>query len=254
VSFTVGFDLDMTLIDPRSGMVELFDALAAESGIPLDGKGFVTRLGPPLAVEFARYGCTDGQIEHLIDRYRALYREMVIPSTVALPGAAEAVRSVGDRGGRTVVVSAKLAAHVQAHLDALGIEVAAVVGELWSSGKASALIAEGAEVYVGDHVGDVEGGARGRGDRGGGGHRTHDDGRADDGRGGRGAGGPHRVPGVAGQLPVGHRPLIGRSRDATVRRCAVPRGSPSCRVRGPDSAGPAGTARDVAFRSACGER
>jgi phosphoglycolate phosphatase len=157
VSFTVGFDLDMTLIDPRPGMVELFDALAAESGVPLDGKAFVTRLGPPLATEFARYRCTDAQIEYLIDRYRALYREMVIPSTVALPGAAEAVRSVGDRGGRTVVVSAKLGSHVQAHLDALGIEVAAVIGELWSSGKASALIAEGAEVYVGDHVGDIEG-------------------------------------------------------------------------------------------------
>jgi phosphoglycolate phosphatase len=157
VSFTVGFDLDMTLIDPRPGMVELFDVLAAETGVPLDGRAFITRLGPPLATEFTRYGCSEAQIEHLIDRYRALYREMVIPSTVALPGAVEAVRSVGDRGGRTMVVSAKLAAHVRAHLDALGIEVSVVAGELWSSGKASALIAEGAEVYVGDHIGDVEG-------------------------------------------------------------------------------------------------
>lgn len=157
MSFTVGFDLDMTLIDPRPGMVELFDALAAETGIPLDGRAFVTRLGPPLATEFARYGCTDAQIEHLVGRYRALYRDMVIPATVALPGAAEAVRSVGDRGGRTMVVSAKLGTHVQAHLDALGIEVSLVVGELWAAGKASALIAQGAEVYVGDHIGDVEG-------------------------------------------------------------------------------------------------
>ena len=48
MSFTVGFDLDMTLIDPRPGIVEVFDVLAAETGIPLDGRAFVTRLGPPL--------------------------------------------------------------------------------------------------------------------------------------------------------------------------------------------------------------
>ncbi len=110
-----------------------------------------------MAIEFARYGCTDAQIEHLVGRYRAMYLEMVVPTTVALPGAVEAVRSVGDRGGRTMVVSAKLGTHVKAHLDALGIEVSLVVGELWASGKASALIAQGAEVYVGDHVGDIQG-------------------------------------------------------------------------------------------------
>ena len=52
-----------------------------------------------------------------------MYLEMVVPTTVALPGRVEAVRSVGDRGGRTMVVSAKLGTHVKAHLDALGIEV-----------------------------------------------------------------------------------------------------------------------------------
>ena len=55
VSFTVGFDLDMTLIDPRAGIVDVFDVLAAETGIPLDGRAFVTRLGPPLQQEFVRY-------------------------------------------------------------------------------------------------------------------------------------------------------------------------------------------------------
>ena len=39
MSFTVGFDLDMTLIDPRAGIVEVFDVLATETGIPLDGAG-----------------------------------------------------------------------------------------------------------------------------------------------------------------------------------------------------------------------
>jgi phosphoglycolate phosphatase len=62
---------------------------------------------------------------------------------------------VTDRGGRAVVVTAKLAANAVAHLDALGIEVGAVVGDVWSSGKASVLRELGAEVYVGDHIGDI---------------------------------------------------------------------------------------------------
>jgi phosphoglycolate phosphatase len=157
VSFTVGFDLDMTLIDPRAGMVEVFDVLAGESGLPLDGQAFVSRLGPPLAQEFARYGLDDPTITRLVARYRELTPSLVIPRTVSLPGAVEAVRAVTDRGGRAVVVTAKLGIHAAAHLEALGITVSAVVGELWSTGKAAALQEYGAEVYVGDHLGDITG-------------------------------------------------------------------------------------------------
>ncbi len=157
MSFTVGFDLDMTLIDPRLGMIEVFDVLAEETGIPLDGRAFVTRLGPPLAQELSRYNLADSMVEHLVSRYRELTPTLVIPRTTALPGAADAVAAVTGRGGRAVVVTAKYAANARAHLDALGIEVSAVVGDLWSTAKAAALQILGAEVFVGDHIGDVAG-------------------------------------------------------------------------------------------------
>lgn len=157
VSFTVGFDLDMTLIDPRAGIVELFDVLAAESGIPLDGRAFVTRLGPPLRNELSRYDLDEATIQHLVGRYRDLTPSIVVPRTVALPGAAESVRAVTSRGGRAVVVTAKYGPNAVAHLQELGIEVSAVVGDLWSTAKAAALQDEGAEVFVGDHLGDITG-------------------------------------------------------------------------------------------------
>ncbi len=157
MSFTVGFDLDMTLIDPRIGMIEVFDVLAEETGIPLDGRAFVTRLGPPLAHELSRYGLDEATISHLVARYRDLTPSLVIPRTSALPGAADAVAAVTRRGGQAVVVTAKYAANAQAHLDALGIEVSAVVGDLWSTAKAAALQSLGAEVFVGDHLGDIAG-------------------------------------------------------------------------------------------------
>lgn len=157
MTFTIGFDLDMTLIDPREGMAALFDVLAAETGYPLDGPGFVTRLGPPLRDEFARYGIVGAESERLVQRYRELYADMVIPSTRALPGAIEAVAAVTDHGGEVIVVSGKHTRHVRGHLDALGIAVADAIGELWSTGKAAALLRAGAEAYVGDHVGDIAG-------------------------------------------------------------------------------------------------
>lgn len=153
--FTVGFDLDMTLIDPRAGLITLFDILAAESGIPLDGEAFGNRLGPPLEQEFARYGLDTPTTTALVARFRELYQEVVIPVTVALPGALEALQVVTERGGDVVVVTGKYGVNAAAHLAAMGADVTAVVGGLWAGGKAVALREYRAEVYVGDHTGDV---------------------------------------------------------------------------------------------------
>jgi len=157
VSFTVGFDLDMTLIDPRAGIVDVFDVLAEETGIPLDGRAFITRLGPPLQQEFVRYGLDEVTIAHLVARYRALTPQLVVPRTIAMPGAVDAVRAVTSRGGRAVVVTAKFAPNAALHLERLGIVVSAVVGDLWSTAKAAALQEFDAEVFVGDHLGDITG-------------------------------------------------------------------------------------------------
>lgn len=157
VRFTVGFDLDMTLIDPRPGMIALFDLLKSETGYPLDGRAFATRLGPPLTDEFAHYGIVGAEADALVALYRAHYAEVVIPRTAALPGAHDALAAVAAHGGESVVVSGKHTASVRGHLDALGMNVAAAVGGLWSTAKAGALREHGAEMYVGDHVGDIAG-------------------------------------------------------------------------------------------------
>ncbi len=157
VSFTIGFDLDMTLIDPRRGMIALFDVLANETGIPLDGRAFASRLGPPLEQEFARYGLAEPTITALVARFRELYIQTVVPQTVALPGAREAVQAVLDRDGTVIVVTGKYGPSAMAHLEALDIRVSAVIGRLWGNSKAGALQEYQAEVYVGDHLGDVAG-------------------------------------------------------------------------------------------------
>jgi phosphoglycolate phosphatase len=157
VPLTVGFDLDMTLIDPRPGMIAVLDRLAAETGLPLDGEYFAANLGPPLDSILLGFGVAPELVPGLVDRFRELYPGIVVPSTVALPGAADALAAVRRAGGRTLVVTGKYRPNAARHLGALGWEVDWLVGELWAGGKADALRTHGATIYVGDHIGDMVG-------------------------------------------------------------------------------------------------
>ncbi|WP_062217161.1 HAD family hydrolase [Streptomyces sp. NBRC 109706] len=153
---TVGFDLDMTLIDSRPGIHRTYRALAEETGVFIDADLAVSRLGPPLDEELACWFPAE-QIDAMGVRYRELYVELAIEPTLLLPGAAEAVDAVRRHGGRSVVVTAKHTGNAKLHLDHLGLAPDALVGWLWAERKAEALKAHQAGVYVGDHIGDVRG-------------------------------------------------------------------------------------------------
>ncbi len=150
----------MTLIDPREGMVDVVDALAADFGLPLDSAGFAARLGPPLAIGLRNAGAPEERIPELVPRFRQLYPDVVVPRTHAMPGALAAIAAVRDVGGSVIVVTGKYLPSAELHVRALGIEVDAVIGELFSDTKATALVEHGASIYVGDHVGDVRGARR----------------------------------------------------------------------------------------------
>ncbi|WP_030734750.1 HAD family hydrolase [Streptomyces sp. NRRL S-31] len=153
---TVGFDLDMTLIDSRPGIRACYLALAERTGAFIDADLAVTRLGPPLVDELVNWFPAE-QVPAMADLYRELYPGIAITATPALAGAREAVEAVRAAGGRTMVVTAKYEPNARLHLSHLGIEPDVVVGDLWAERKAEALRAHGAGVYVGDHVGDVRG-------------------------------------------------------------------------------------------------
>ncbi|THA72663.1 HAD family hydrolase [Streptomyces sp. A0958] len=153
---TVGFDLDMTLIDSRPGIKAAYLALVAETGAVIDTDLVVSRLGPPLEEELANW-FPSAEVPAVADRYREMYPAYAITPTLAMPGAREAVEAIRERGGRTVVVTAKYEPNAKLHLSHLGIEPDVIVGDLWAEGKAVALREHGATVYVGDHIGDVRG-------------------------------------------------------------------------------------------------
>ena len=156
----VGFDLDMTLVDSRPGIVDALHALADEVGgdeasVLRDDTLLVTLLRSTLdRVLTECFGPARGEV--LADRYRTIYADVGVRGTTLLPGADTAVAHVRGRGGRVVVVTAKYEPNARRCLDHVGLAVDAVHGWLHGPEKAAALRAEGAHLYVGDTTSDMD--------------------------------------------------------------------------------------------------
>lgn len=150
----IGFDLDLTLIDSRLGIAATLRQLSARTGVFIDADAAVTRLGPPLDEELARwYPAAD--VPAAADIFRELYPAHAVHASPALPGAAEAFAAVERHNGAILVVTGKYEPNARLHLDHLGLRTDAVVGWAWGEGKTEALLAHRAQVYVGDHPGDM---------------------------------------------------------------------------------------------------
>lgn len=155
MSRSVGFDLDMTLVDTRDGIRAALRLLAAETGRPVDVERIVGRLGPPIAHELAPWFGPD-ELAAAVTRFRVHLADVGVALAHALPGAGSALAAVRDRGMRVVVVTSKLASLAETTLFHAGLSADDVVGGVWGAGKGPALLASGAIAYVGDHTLDIE--------------------------------------------------------------------------------------------------
>ena len=152
----VGFDLDMTLIDTVPGFGAVLEVLGEELGVTFPIAEMTAQLGPPLETMLAPHLAPEA-IAAAGDRFRALYPALAVASVPALAGAAEALAAVRRHRGRVIVVTGKYPANARLHVDHLGLDVDVLEGWVWGIGKADVLRREGATIYVGDHVHDVEG-------------------------------------------------------------------------------------------------
>lgn len=152
----VGFDLDMTLIDTTLGFAATLEVLGVELGVEFPVGEMTARLGPPLEQLLAGH-LAEEAIAPASDRFRALYPEHAIAPVPLLPGAADALAAVRRHAGRLLVVTGKYPPNARLHLDHLELEVDHLEGWVWGVGKADVLRREGASIYVGDHLHDVEG-------------------------------------------------------------------------------------------------
>ena len=152
----VGFDLDMTLIDTVVGFAATLDALGAELGVQFPTSEMTANLGPPLDLLLRPHLGAD-QVEPAVHRFREIYPDSAILPTPAFPGVADALAAVRRHNGRIVLVTGKYTPNAQLHVDHLGLDVDVVEGSVWGAGKGKVLRRHQADVYVGDHIHDVEG-------------------------------------------------------------------------------------------------
>jgi phosphoglycolate phosphatase len=156
----VGFDLDMTLVDSRPGIMATLVVLQDETGAPIATDEMLDallrrnldlelgdRFEPELATAWS-------------DRFRELYVEHGVPGTHLLPGARESIAAVHEVGGRAVVVTAKYEPNAHRCLEQVGLDVDAVFGWRYAEAKGDTLRDERASVYVGDTPNDVRAAAR----------------------------------------------------------------------------------------------
>lgn len=156
MSFMVGFDLDMTLVDSRDGITLTMEKVLAELNVYVPRDEIFQTIGLPLWDSFPKW-IPGEQVDPAVARYRELYKSIGIPITTVLPGARESLDAIHEAGGRTMVVSAKLELAVQKIVNLLDLPLDVVRGDLFAAGKASALLEESAAIYVGDHPADVIG-------------------------------------------------------------------------------------------------
>jgi phosphoglycolate phosphatase-like HAD superfamily hydrolase len=87
----VGFDLDMTLVDTRPGIVAALSALAEETGRSIDVATIVAALGPPIAGVLSPW-FSAAELPSVVERFRAHMAAVGVKGVTALPGA---VRDLG---------------------------------------------------------------------------------------------------------------------------------------------------------------
>ena len=124
---SVGFDLDMTLIDTVPGFGAVLTALGDELEVAFPVTEMTSKLGPPLD-HMLRPHLAEEAISPAIDRFRELYVDHAIVPVPLLPGAVEAMAAVREEGGRVVVVTGKFTANAQRHLDHLDVVHDVLVG------------------------------------------------------------------------------------------------------------------------------
>ena len=154
MTFVVGFDLDMTLVDSADGITDALVKVFADHGVEVSRDDVRNTIGLPLDMVFPMW-LPDESYEQLLDEYRDFYGQFGIPKSVALPGAHDAIAAVHEFGGEVVVVSAKKKDFVDRVVDVVQLQVDRTYGYLFAEHKGEVLRKEQARVYVGDHEGDI---------------------------------------------------------------------------------------------------
>ncbi|MGZ9828297.1 HAD family hydrolase [Tsukamurella ocularis] len=153
--FTIGFDLDLTLIDSRQRILTAAQRAFADLGHAVDDAVLLPHMGVPID-DVAREVVPGIDGERFLRRYRRHYDTDATTPVPVLPGAEDLLAAIRAAGGTSIVVSAKQQAAAERAVAEAGLDVSAVVGGHFGDRKGDALRRFGnVRAYLGDHVEDA---------------------------------------------------------------------------------------------------
>ncbi len=153
--FTIGFDLDLTLIDSRQRILTAARRAFADLGHAVDDAVLLPHMGVPID-DVAREVVPGIDAGRFLLRYREHYDTDSTTPVPVLPGADELLAAIRAAGGMSVVVSAKQQAAAERAVAEAGLDVTAVIGGHFGERKGDALRRFGnVRAYLGDHVEDA---------------------------------------------------------------------------------------------------
>lgn len=153
--FTIGFDLDLTLIDSRQRILSAAQAAFTDLGRSVPDEALLPHMGVPID-DVARELVPGIDAVEFLRRYRHHYDTDSTTPVPVLPGAPELLAAIRAAGGGSVVVSAKQQAAAERAVMEAGLDVADVVGGHFGAAKGDALRRfENLRGYLGDHVEDA---------------------------------------------------------------------------------------------------
>ncbi|WP_019204457.1 HAD family hydrolase [Tsukamurella sp. 1534] len=153
--FTIGFDLDLTLIDSRQRILTAAQRSFADLGHSVADELLLPHMGVPID-DVAVHLVPEIDPVAFLARYRGHYDTDETTPVPVLAGAHELLEAIRERGGRSVVVSAKQQAAAERAVADAGLDVTTVVGGHFGARKGEALLRfEDVRAYLGDHVEDA---------------------------------------------------------------------------------------------------
>jgi pyrophosphatase PpaX len=113
------FDLDGTLIDSSQGVVEAVNYSLRQVGQPEQKPEVIKAfIGYPLEKMYPHF--TNAPLQELYTHFQVKAAETIVASTEILPGVAQMLRQLDERGYRMAIATTKIRANVNGILEKLG--------------------------------------------------------------------------------------------------------------------------------------
>ena len=151
---TIGFDLDMTLVDSSKAILVTTQRVLKAFKIEVNEVDIGRSVGLPIKESF-KVWVGDGYLK-AYEMYVAYYQSSGHLESKALPGAKELLVELMGRNYNVVVITAKNQQSAEIQLRHLSIPYSELVGTAFGNGKTEAMKRTGCSEYVGDHIEDYK--------------------------------------------------------------------------------------------------